>query len=169
MFLLVMLVGMLVAVFEGATSSPLVTTKPGELFSVRRESEDGAVVAWSGLPNGNIPGAEAKFDITIDNKTDQVWSGRFCLQLMDQRLPEIISTLEQRTFALNPGTGSSDTITVKIPQDLTEGVYGLSLVVRRPDGAMVDLVPIQVGESTGVRRPTTQQAMDASLDACPPV
>jgi hypothetical protein len=33
---------------------------------------------------------------------------------------------------------------------------------------MVDLVPIQIGETDQVRRPTTQQDMDASLEACPP-
>ena len=93
MFLWVMLVCMLVSGCERAINSPLITTKPDEPFSARRESEDGAVVAWSGLTNGYIPGAEAKFDITISNETDKVWHGRFCLQLMDQQLPEVISTM----------------------------------------------------------------------------
>ena len=53
-------------------------------------------------------------------------------------------------------------------EGLGEGAYGLSLVVRRPGGPMADLVPIQIGETDQVRRPTTQRDMDASLEACPP-
>jgi len=167
--LLLINIALLLSGCRTATSTPKTTTQPLEPFSARRESEDGAIVAWSGSTKGYIPGAETKFNISIKNETDQIWSGRFCLQLLDQQLPEVITTLEQRPFILEPGVGFSDTITVRFPQDLGEGAYGLSLAVRRPAGPMVDLVPIQIGETGEVRRTTTQQDMDASLEACPPV
>jgi hypothetical protein len=140
-----------------------------EPFAATRESEDGAIVGWSGYTGGYEPGAEASFDITIKNETKDSWEGRFCLQLLDRQMPQVITTLEQRPFTLEPGVGFSDQITVRFPEDLSEGAYGLSLAVRRSAGPMVDLVPIQVGESDEVRRATTQQDMDASLEACPPV
>jgi len=63
--------------------------------------------------------------------------------------------------------GFSETITVRFSEALSEGAYGLSLAVRRSGGPMVDVVPIQIGETDGVRRATTQQDIDASLEACP--
>ncbi len=137
-------------------------------FSARAESEDGAIVAWSGYTDGYEPAAEAKFDIAMTNETERTWRGRFCLQLLDRQLPQVIATLEQRPFTLEPGVGFSDTITVQFPEGLDEGAYGLSLAVRRPGGPLVDLVPIQIGETDETRRPTTQRDMDASLEACPP-
>jgi len=144
------------------------TSEVRESFSARRESEDGAIVAWSGYTDGYEPGMEAEFDVTIKNETEETWRGRYCLQLLDRELPQVIATLEQRPFTLEPGVGFSDTITVRIPEGLDEGAYGLSLPVRRPGGPMVDLVPIQIGETDEVRRSTTQQDMDAALEACPP-
>ncbi len=151
----------------GARATP--TPKSPRPFSARRESEGGAVVAWSGDTRGYEPGDDASIGITIENQTDQDWRGRYCLNLMGGQSHQVIATLEQRTFELSPGVGFSDTITVQLPEGLDAGAYGLSLAVRRPGGAMVDLVPIQVGETDAVRRATTQQDMDASLAACPPV
>lgn len=143
------------------------TARAREPFSARAESEDGAIVAWSGYTEGYQPGEEVAFDITIQNETDQIWHGRYCLQLLDRQLPKVLATLEQRAFTLEPGVGFSDTISGQLPEGLDEGAYGLSMAVHRPAGPMVDLVPIQVGESDEVRRATTQQDMDASLEACP--
>jgi len=144
------------------------TGEARERFSARRESEDGAIVAWSGYTEGYEPGAEEAFDITIKNETAQAWHGRYCLQLLDSQLARVNATLEQRSFTLEPGVGFSDTITVRFPEGMGEGAYGLSLAVRRSDRPMVDLVPIQIGEADQVRRPATQRDMDASLEACPP-
>jgi hypothetical protein len=149
-----------------ASGSQIPTGEACEPFSARRESEDGAIVAWSGCTEGYEPGAEAEFDITIKNETDQSWRGRYCLHMLDRQLPEVIATLEQRQFTLEPGMGFSDTITVRFSEVLGEGAYGLSLAVRRPGGSMVDLVPIRIGETSGVRRAATQQDMDASLESC---
>ena len=58
---------------------------------------------------------------------------------------------------------------VEFPEALDPGAYGLSLAVRRAGGSMVDLVPIQVGDTDEPGPAATQQDMDASLAACPPV
>ena len=148
---------------------PQQTTPVPEPFSARRESEEGAIVAWSGDTCGYEPGEDASFILTIDNQTDQNWYGRYCLNLMEGQSDQVITTLAQRPFELQPGVGFSYTVTVQLPDDLDNGAYGLSLAVRRPGDAMVDLVPIQVGETEKVRRETTQQDTNASLAACPPV
>jgi hypothetical protein len=145
------------------------TEEPRQPFSARREREDGAVVAWSGYVDGYEPGEEASFDVTIMNETDEAWPGRFCLQLMDDDLPQVVAVLEQRPFNLEPGLGFSDVITVTFPEDLEAGVYGLSFVVRGPGEPSVDLVPIAVGDTDEGHGPTTQEHMDAALEACPEV
>ena len=167
--LLIIVALFVVACGEPTDLAQTQTSEERERFSARRESEDGAIVAWSGYVEGYKPGSEESFDITIKNETDQTWRGRYCLQLLDRQLPRVIATLEQRDFALASGMGFSDTITVQLPKDLEEGAYGLSLPVRRPDGPMVDLVQIHIGTTDEVRRATTQQDMDASLEACPPM
>jgi hypothetical protein len=153
----------------GTDAAPTPMTETREPFAATRQSEDGAIVGWSGYTEGYEPGAEASLDITIKNETEDSWEGRFCLQLLDRQMPQVITTLEQRPFTLEPGVGFSDQITVRFPEDLSQGAYGLSLAVRRSAGPMVDLVQIQVGESNEVRRATTQRDMDASLEACPPM
>ena len=139
-----------------------------EQFSARAESEDGAIISWSGKTRYE-PGAEAEFDLTIKNETDWDWHGRYCLQLLAGQSHKVVATLEQREFTLEPGVGFSETIRIRMPESLGPGAYGLSMAVRRPAGPMVDLVSIQVGGTNEVRRATTQQDMDASLAACPPV
>jgi hypothetical protein len=151
-----------------AVGSPTTSPEEREWFSARRESWDGAIVVWSGYTEGYEPGAQAEFDITIQNETDQTWHGRYCLQLLDQQLPLVIATLESREFTLQPGVGFSDVINVQFPHELDEGAYGLSLPVRRSSGPMVDLVSIQIGVTDQERRPANQRDTDASLEACPP-
>ena len=145
--LLLTITALLVAGCGASTGGPQAPTRAArEPFSARRESEDGAIVAWSGY-KAYEPGAETAFDIAIKNETAQTWHGRYCLQLLDGQLPRVNATLEQRAFTLEPGVGFSDTITVRFPEGLGEGAYGLSLAVRRPGGPMVDLVPIQIDET----------------------
>jgi hypothetical protein len=168
--LLVVSVILLAAGCGTPTGKPRTSTEDvRQPFSARAESADGAIVAWSGFTTGYEPGAQEEFDVTIKNEIGQNWRGRYCLLLLDGQLPKVIATLAQREFTLEPSMGFSSAITVRLPEGLDEGVYGLSLAVRRPAGPMVDLVPIQVGETDEVRRATTQWDMDASLGACPPV
>lgn len=152
-----------------AESQTLTEKEARQPFSARRESEDGAVVEWSGYVDGYAPGMRASFDIGIRNQTDEAWPGRFCLQLMDDDPPKVMATLEQGPFNLAPGLAFSDTITTELPTNLDEGAYALSFVVRRDDGPTVDLVPISVGDAEEGTTPRGQRAMDAALEACPPV
>ncbi len=149
-----------------ATARPEVADQP---FTARRESEDGAIVAWSGDTQGSEPGGGAAFGLVIENGTDRSWHGRACLALLGGQSHQLIATLDKRRFDLAPGARLSDTLVIRFPEALDEGAYGLSLTVHRPGGSMVDVVPIQVGATDEVRRETTQQDLDSSLAACPPV
>ena len=157
----------------GCQGMPFVSQTPTvddrDSFASSRTSSDRFFVEWKGYREGYRAGSGAEFDLTIKNKTDQAWSGRYCLQLMAQKSPLVITTLDQRAFSLRSGVGFSDTISVQIPRTLEVGAYGLSLVVRRPGGPMVDMIPVQVGATDEVRQPATQDDMDAALEACPPV
>jgi hypothetical protein len=144
------------------------TEPPREPFSARSESEDGAVVEWSGYTNGYQPGEEAEFEINIQNNTENTWEGRLCLNLLAGDSPTVLATLANRRIDLSTGAGFSDTLAVRFPEDLDSGVYGLSLVVRRPGGPMVEMIPLQFGDTAETSQPATQRDMDASLAACPP-
>jgi hypothetical protein len=163
----------LLAVGCEAPQTPPPTSR--DSFSNRATSEDGAIVAWSGYSEGYESGAEAIFEVNIKNETAQDWRGRFCLQLMAPDQPQVIATLEQRPFTLEPGVGFSDEITIQFPERLDTGAYGLALVVRRPGDPMVDMVSVKIGkadpigETDEVRQPATQRDMDAALEACAPV
>jgi hypothetical protein len=167
--LLTVIVLMAVGCAEQASVTQTQTLEERDRFSARAESEDGAIVAWSGYSEGYESGAEAEFDITIENQTDQIWRGRYCLQLLDRQLPRVIATLEQRDFNLTSGMGFADVLTVQFPMDLSEGTYGLSLPVRGSGRTMVDLVQIQIGKTDEVRDTSPQEDMDAALEACPPI
>ena len=149
-------------------SNPTATMKAREPFSARRASGDGAVIAWSGFVNGYNTGATEEFVITLENNTNVPWQGRYCLQLMDHQSPQVITPLGQREFHLEPSNSFSDILTTQLPENLDEGAYDLSLVVRKPGSPMVDLIPIQIGRANDVRRVATRQSIDASLEACPP-
>ena len=146
------------------------TDQVRERFSARRESATGLIVAWQGYNEGYQPGEEASFGIRFTNETEQTWRGRFCLQLLQRQGPHVaVASLEQRPFTLQSDLGFSTDLVVEFPADMADGAYGLSLVVRSPQGPMVDLVPIQVGETADSYGVTTQSDMDAALEACPPV
>lgn len=135
-------------------------------FTASRESENGTVVSWSGYQKGYQSGKTETFELTIKNQTDQTWNGRYCLLLLAGDSPTVIADLKQQGFTLDAGMGFSDTLEVTFPDDLESGAYGLSMVVRRPGGPMIDLVPIQVGEQEETRKPTTERDLDAALEAC---
>ncbi len=137
-------------------------------FRARSESEDGAVVSWSGYKDGYQPGENASFEITILNQTENTWQGRLCLNLLSGDSAAVLNTLLEREIDLPPGAGFADTVSVQLPGSLQPGPYGLSLVVRRPAGPMVELTTIQVGETQETRQPPTSLDTQASLDACPP-
>ena len=165
---LLVILGLLVA----ACGAPAPTPTPPSLepFSARRESGGGFIVEWSGNTRGHEPGQTSIFETTITNESGQNWQGRYCLQLLAKDGAEpSVSTLDMRPFELEPGVGFSTSIEAQMPQALDPGAYGLSLVVRRPGGPMVDLVPIQVGDTSEEYGTTTQRDMDAAAEACPPL
>jgi hypothetical protein len=137
-----------------------------QAFTARRESEDGAVVSWSGYQEGYRAGTTETFELSLTNQTGQTWHGRYCLLLLAGDSPTVITSLKEQGFTLDAGMGFSDTLEAAFPEDLASGSYGLSLVVRRPGGPMVDLVPIQVGDGPAGRKPTTERDIAAALDAC---
>lgn len=138
-------------------------------FSVQSKSAEGPIVTWGGFSEGYSPGEEVTFDLAVENQTDQHLEGRYCLQLLARQSHQIIASLEQKLFSLEPGVGFSDSLNVQLPENLENGSYGLSLVVRWPGHPFVDLVQIRVGETDETRRTTTQNDLDAALAACPPV
>ena len=62
--------------------------------------------------------------------------------------------------------GFDDTQRVVISVDLLPGTYGLALVVHRPAGPAVDIVPIHVGDSSE-GQPTNPWPTEAALRSCP--
>jgi len=151
----------------GTDTAP--TTPPREPFSARSESEDGAVVEWSGYTDGYQPGEETEFEITIQNNTENTWEGRLCLNLLAGDSSTVLATLASRRIDLSTGVGFSDTMAVRFPEDLDPGFYSLSLVVRRPGGPLVEIIPLQFGDTEETSQPATQRDMNASLAACPPL
>lgn len=138
-----------------------------EPFTSRSEIGGGLIASWSGFSDGYQPGGEEEIKISLENQTEQTWNGRFCIQLHVGQFPSLVTSLVQQEFTLETGTGFTDTLTVQFPQELDSGAYGLSLVVQHPDHPIVDLVPIQVGETEAVWGPATQEDLDASRDTCP--
>jgi hypothetical protein len=159
-----------VAVALAACETELVeTVERREPFSSQRESEDGIVVQWSGYTAGYEPGEEAAVEAAFTNNSDQIWSVRFCLQLLDRRQGDMeIIGLDERGFGLDPGVGQSSEVAFRVPADLEPGAYGLALVVQRPGGPMVDVIAIQIGETGAAFAPVTAQENKASLAACLP-
>jgi hypothetical protein len=169
--LIIVLISFLFSAGCSAFSVPEIkpTELPREPFSARAESEDGTIVEWSGFVNGYRAGEPAEFEISIQNNSEQNWKGRLCLNLIGGKAAPTIFTLHQREFNLQPGMGFSDTLSARLPEDLSEGSYGLSTVVRRPAGPLVDVVNIQIGTGNMESQEYTQQDMDAALDSCPPL
>jgi hypothetical protein len=163
--LLMVLAGVLVAVGTGLGGTAI----RREPFSSQRESGDGIMVKWSGFTAGHQPGEQATVETTFANNADQVWPVRFCLQLLDRQEDRVeIMRMDEREFSLAPGVAQSGQISFEIPAGLEPGAYGLSLVVQRPGGPMVDAVAIRVGTTDAVFGPVSSEETNAALLACLP-
>jgi hypothetical protein len=136
-------------------------------FSSRIARENSGALAWDGYTEGHLPGAQARFGVSIGNESANSWQGRFCLELLDRRQPRVLTTLAQRRFTLEPGVGFSHELVVQLPNDLETGAYGLALVLRGLSAPMVDVVEIKIGETSERRRPTSQEDLAACLNHCP--
>lgn len=135
-------------------------------FSLRIASEDGTQVHWEAYADGYQPGATETMHLSVGNNTDQSWHGRLCVQLLEPSPSSAVLLLAERMIDLESGVGFDDTVSIVIPVDLLPGTYGLGLVVHRPTGPAVDVVSIQVGDSSE-ERPTNPWPTEAALRACP--
>ena len=134
-------------------------------FQLNVTSEDGYLVTWEWYTRGYDPGVMEPMKFNVQNQSDQPWFGQICISLLEPRPSDVVLPLEEREFTLATGEGFEDTVNFEFPVDLPPGVYGLTLVVLRPAGPIVDVVPIQVGEG-GEQRPTDAWPMEAALEAC---
>ena len=151
---------------EQESTQPPVEREP---FSSRAESGDGIIVSWSGFTNGYLTGKDDSVEITLENQTDQPWKGGLCILLQSGQLPTVLNMLGEQDFNVDSGSGFSDTLSIQIPETVEAGAYGLTLVVHKPGNPLVNLVPIQIGDTETVRDPATQEDLDAALAACPPL
>jgi len=145
---------------------PTSINEMSETFSSRSVSEDGIIVGWNGYSKGYQLGQDCTVDLDFENGSDETWYGRYCICLLDEQ--NVVATLGQQDFVLDPGTAMGTPHIISFPDGLTEGVYALALVVHQPHGPIVNSVTIQVGDTTGVYR-SQESATQAALDACPPV
>jgi len=114
-----------------------------EPFSSRIERGDGAAVVWSGYAQGHRPGEESTFEITLHNGSQETWSGRYCIQLLDRH--SALAALTQEEFSLQAGESWSGQVVVRFPDDLAEGAYGLALIIP---GCFSSVTTIQVGNES---------------------
>lgn len=138
-------------------------------FSAEWESESGLGVSWSGYSNGYTPGEEFDIAVTLSNNGDQIAQGRYCFLLIQPDTDLVLATLLQRDVSMDAGMAMSTSLSLTLPDELDAGVYGLSMPVRIADGDTVDMVAIQVGDGVFQSAPVGQEAMDAALEACPPL
>jgi len=153
-------------VLSGCGPTPIPISEMSEPFSSRSVSEDGIVVGWNGYSKGYQPRQDYMADLDFENGSNETWHGRYCVCLLDDQ--NVVATLGQQDFTLDPGAAMGTPHTISFPDDLAEGAYALALVVHQPHGPIVNSVTIQVGDTTGVHR-SQESATQAALAACPPV
>lgn len=73
------------------------------------------------------PGDEAIFEVTLKNKGDEPWLGRYCVKLLGDTYPP--KELAQDDFMLQANEQFTQEVRVRLPEDLALGAYGLALVV----------------------------------------
>jgi len=112
-------------------------------FSSRTEDENGIVVEWSGFTHGHQPGEGSAFVLVLRNGSQDVWRGRYCIQLLDRQ--SVVATLKRGEFSLQPGKDWGMQETIHFPDGLSEGAYGLALVLP---GRLSSVATIQVGKGT---------------------
>ena len=135
-------------------------------FSVDMTGADGARVSWQGYSDGYRPGTAETLHLSIDNDTGQDWNGRFCVQFLEPMPSSVVIQLAEQEFSVRSHGGFAQDVRVELPADLALGIHGLALVVYEPTGAIVEVIPVQVGGGEGEPFhgdwPT-----EAALDTCP--
>jgi hypothetical protein len=158
------LLALLAACLQRDSSAP--ASEGRHPFRVDLAGGDGAEVSWQGDTDGYQSSTAETMHLTINNSTGQAWNGRFCVQLLEPVPSSVVILLTEQEFSLESGGGFSQDVRVELPADLTPGIHGLALVVHEPNGPIVDVIPVQVGESDG--EPFQGDwPTDAALDTCP--
>ena len=145
--LVALAVGALALLIAGCAAPVEVKEQGGNLtdpFSSRTEGENGVVVEWSGFTHGHQPGEGSAFVLVLRNGSQDVWQGRYCIQLLDRQ--SVVATLKRGEFSLQPGKDWGMQETIHFPDGLSEGAYGLALVIP---GRLSSVETIQVGKGTG--------------------
>jgi hypothetical protein len=155
------LLALLAACGQGDGTTP--TSGGRHPFRVDMAGGDGAEVSWRGYAEGYQPGTAEAMHLTINNSTGQAWDGRFCVLLLEPMPSSVVIPLAEQAFSLESEGGFTQDVPVELPADLT---LGLALVVHKPGGPIVDVIPVQVGE--GEREPFQGDwPTEAALDSCP--
>ncbi|MGC9334650.1 MAG: hypothetical protein ACP5JJ_10910, partial [Anaerolineae bacterium] len=135
-------------------------------FSLDIGGGDGAEVSWDGYTDGYRPGTTETMQLAVRNNTGQPWEGRLCMQLLEPQPSSVVIPLSEQEFDLESGGGFTRDILVDLPADLSAGTYGLALVVHKPAGPIVSVIPVHVGEGQG--EPFQGEwPTEAALEACP--
>lgn len=135
-------------------------------FNLSMTGEDGIQVSWQGHDGALRPGSAETVHLAVVNNTGRAWNGRFCVQLLEPSPSVVAIPLAQEDFRLEPGASFSQDLRVELPADLPPGVHGLALVMHKPVGPIVEVIPVQVGG--GESEPFDGDwPTDAALVACP--
>ncbi len=135
-------------------------------FNLSMTGEDGIQVSWQGHDGALRPGSAETVHLAVVNNTGRAWNGRFCVQLLEPSPSAVAIPLAQEDFRLEPGASSSQDVRVELSADLPPGVHGLALVMHKPVGPIVEVIPVQVGG--GESEPFDGDwPTDAALVACP--
>jgi len=128
-------------------AAPVEVKEPGsnltDTFFSRSEDENGVVVEWSGFARGHQPGEGSAIKLVLHNGSQDVWQGSYCIQLLDRQ--SVAATLKRGEFSLQPGKDLGMQETIHFPDGLSEGAYGLALVIP---GQLSIGETIQVGNET---------------------
>jgi len=135
-------------------------------FNLSMTGEDGVQVSWRGRDGAFRPGSAETMHLAVVNNTGRAWNGRFCLQLLEPSPSSVAIPLVRQEFRLEAGASFTQYVRAELPANLPPGVHGLALVMHKPGGPMVQVIPVQVGG--GESEPFDGDwPTDAALVACP--
>ncbi len=131
--------------------------------------EEPVVVTWGGYTRGHRIGATSPFTVSLENVSDEREDVRVCLTLLDSE--GVVAELAQQRHELAPRMTLQTQVQAEFPDDLGEGTYGLTMVVRDSMGADAGVVMVGVGEDTsaGATVDIPSDVVDGAVAACPPV
>jgi hypothetical protein len=161
-FLLAGCVGVPVPAVSTGTDPTLAVELTTNPFTSRAEGADGIINEWSGNAGEHRPGEVSTFDLLLDNQSEDLWEGRYCIFLLS---PEwLLQEMVRGDFVLEQGAASEQIVELAFPDDLAPGGYGLALIVQRPAGPTIQLTSIEVGKAAGERAPLYAQVPEPLVE-----